>query len=94
MTVVEGSSPSWSRTWIFSSDSSSSSSSDGGSGGGEKGLSSVSFVMIEKMVKCYKTHRSALDFDLKCIRQLENPTSTASAEAAAAAAASDQPKST
>lgn len=70
--------------------SDSSNSSDGGPdvGGGEKGLSLVSFDMIEKMVKSYKTHRSALDFDLKFIRQLENPMSTASA---AAAAASDQP---
>ena len=73
------------------SDSSSSSSSDGGSGGGEKGLSSVSFNMIEKMVKGHKTHRSALDFDLKFIRQLESPTSTAPAAATATAAASDPP---
>ena len=73
------------------SSSSGSSSSDGASGGGEKGLSSVSFNMIEKMVKSYKTHRSALDFDFKFIRQLENPTSTASAAAAAAASNQSDP---
>ena len=43
----------------------------GDSGAGEKGISSNTYEMIEKMVKSYKTHRSALDFDLKFIQKLE-----------------------
>lgn len=41
-----------------------------GSGAGAP-ISSITYQMIEKMVKSYKTHRSALDFDLKFIQELE-----------------------